>query len=336
MDVESGDNNLMWIEKYRPADLNQIISHQHIMSTIQALVKANRLPHLLFYGPPGTGKTTTGLAVARQLNGKAYKSMTLELNASDERGINVVRDRIKTFASTKQMFSKGLKLIVLDEADSMTNDAQFAMRRIMEQYTKNTRFILVCNYVNKIIPAIQSRCTRFRFSPLDSISIKTRLQEISKIESVNLINDTVLDTIIDLSGGDMRKCLNILQSCHLAYKEQLTPEMVFQCTGSPSPKIINRVWDLLLTKPFNDSLIETTKLLTSNGIALSDVIHIIHKKVLKAEMSRNARNFLLSELGDLEHRLAHAASDRIQLASFVGIFFIAKHLMMEKKTSALK
>merc|ERR1719189_1369377 len=137
----------------------------------------------MFYGPPGTGKTTTAEIIARKISGKkAWKRLTLCLNASDERGINVVRDRIKTFASTQQMFNKGLKLVILDEADAMTKDAQFAMRRIMEQYTKNTRFILICNYVNRIIPAIQSRCTRFRFSPLEKQSIEGRLRFVAEQE----------------------------------------------------------------------------------------------------------------------------------------------------------
>ncbi len=136
----------------------------------------DRLPHLLFYGPPGTGKTSTILACARKLYGKNLSSMVLELNASDDRGINVVRDEIKTFCSTKQLFSSGFKLVILDEADAMTNVAQNALRRVIEQYTRNVRFCIICNYVGKIIPAIQSRCTRFRFAPLQEAHIQSRLQ----------------------------------------------------------------------------------------------------------------------------------------------------------------
>eukprot|EP00494_Astrolonche_serrata_P006551 UN06575 len=319
----------MWIEKYRPDQLDEIISHEHILSTIDALIKANRLPHLLFYGPPGTGRTTTGLAVARKLNGKAWRSMTLELNASDERGIDVVRQRIKTFASTKQMFHTGLKLVVLDEADSMTNAAQFAMRRIMEQYTKNTRFILICNYVNKVIPAIQSRCTRFRFSPLDSKSIKVRLNEIVQAERVNIENETVLDTIITLAEGDMRKCLNVLQSAHQAYEQTITSELIYQCTGAPSPDVLQKIWDALFGMPFRKSLSTITEIMEAGGIALADVISILHKKVLRAKISADAKMYLLSEFGDLECRLANAASDSIQIAAFVGMFFITKTMMLK-------
>ena len=140
-----------------------------------------------------------------------YNSMTLELNASDARGINVVRNEIKEFAGTKQLFSKGIKLIILDEADAMTNDAQFALRRVIEKYTKNARFCLICNYVSKIIPALQSRCTRFRFAPLLPDQIRGRLEEVAKEENVPLTEDGV-EAILDLSCGDMRRVLNLLQS----------------------------------------------------------------------------------------------------------------------------
>ena len=167
--------NKMWVEKYRPATLSELVSHASIISTIGQLVSARKLPHLLLYGPPGTGKTTTILAAARQLNGERWRSMTLELNASDDRGIGVVRDRIKVFASTKQMFAAGFKLIILDEADAMTSSAQFSLRRVIEKYTKNTRFCLICNYVNKIIPALQVKFFTFR-SIMDFVSRAARLE----------------------------------------------------------------------------------------------------------------------------------------------------------------
>lgn len=318
-------STLPWVEKYRPSTIDEIMSHEHILNTIEHLIQAGQLPHLLFYGPPGTGKTTTALAVARQMSGKAWKSMTLELNASDERGIGVVRDRIKTFASTQQMFSKGLKLVVLDEADSMTNDAQFAMRRIMEAYTKNTRFILICNYVNKIIPAIQSRCTRFRFSPLENIAIETRMRQIAEYENVNLQEEAV-QTIIDLSEGDMRKCLNILQSTHQSFDE-VNNESVFTCTGAPPPDKIDEIWNNLFTANFSEGLKNIKKVMDEGGIALSDVATLIHKKVLMAEMCPSARNFILSELGSLELRLSHSSCDTIQICSFVGVFHIARQKM---------
>ncbi|KAG1441348.1 hypothetical protein G6F56_011526 [Rhizopus delemar] len=213
-------DGLPWVEKYRPATLDDLVSHKDITSTIETFIDAKRLPHLLFYGPPGTGKTSTILACARKMYGEKYKKMVLDLNASDDRGIDVVREQIKNFASSKTMFSSesspGFKLIVLDEADSMTNQAQSALRRVIEKYTKNVRFCIICNYVSKIIPAIQSRCTRFRFAPLEMEQVEARLQTIVDQEGVDLTEDGK-KALLQLSKGDMRRALNILQSCHTVY-----------------------------------------------------------------------------------------------------------------------
>ncbi|CAG8609600.1 12556_t:CDS:2, partial [Acaulospora morrowiae] len=178
----SEDGNLPWIEKYRPKTLEELVSHEEITSTIERFIENNRVPHLLFYGPPGTGKTTTILAFARKLYGQNWRNMTMELNASDDRGIDVVREEIKTYASMGRIFSTGFKLIILDEADSMTSSAQNALRRIIEKYTNNVRFCIICNYISKIIPAIQSRCTKFRFSPIGEEQVNSRLEYIIQSE----------------------------------------------------------------------------------------------------------------------------------------------------------
>lgn len=180
-DAAPGSDLLPWVEKYRPATLDDLVSHKDITATVEKFIEKNRLPHLLFYGPPGTGKTSTILAMARKLYGEKWRNNVLELNASDERGIDVVREQVKSFASTRNVFSastSGFKLIVLDEADAMTTAAQGALRRVIEQYTRNVRFCIICNYVNKIIPAIQSRCTRFRFNPLELDQVESRLQHV--------------------------------------------------------------------------------------------------------------------------------------------------------------
>ncbi|KAJ1538787.1 Replication factor C (RF-C) subunit, partial [Nowakowskiella sp. JEL0078] len=202
--------NLPWVEKYRPSTLDDLISHTDIISTITKFIDENKLPHLLFYGPPGTGKTSTVLACARRLYGNRLNSFVLEMNASDDRGIDAVREQIKNFASTKTVFSSGFKLIILDEADAMTQVAQAALRRIIEKYTRNVRFCIICNYVSKIIPAIQSRCTRFRFGPLKEEQIRPRLQYVIESEGVNITKEGV-NALLKLSMGDMRKSLNILQ-----------------------------------------------------------------------------------------------------------------------------
>lgn len=204
-----------------------VSGHQDILFTINKFVDSNRLPHLLLYGPPGTGKTSTILALARRIYGaENMRQMVLELNASDDRGIDVVREQIKTFASTKQIFSMGgfgrgggagslaaYKLIILDEADAMTNTAQMALRRIMEKYTANTRFCIIANYSHKLSPALLSRCTRFRFSPLKEVDIRVLVDKVIEEENVKILPEAT-DSLVKLSKGDMRRALNVLQACH--------------------------------------------------------------------------------------------------------------------------
>ena len=170
--------SLPWIEKYRPQKLSNIVHHPNIIYALKKLIKKGQLPHMLFYGASGTGKTSTIMATAKKLYNEDISFMVLELNASDDRGINIVREEIKEFAESRNMFKTGIKLIILDEADSMTYDAQFALRRVIEKYSYNTRFCLICNYMNKIIPAIRSRCMQFRFSPINNDSINQYLNRI--------------------------------------------------------------------------------------------------------------------------------------------------------------
>jgi replication factor C subunit 3/5 len=213
-----------------------VSGHQDILATINKFVESNRLPHLLLYGPPGTGKTSTILALARRIYGTAnMRQMVLELNASDDRGIDVVREQIKTFASTKQIFSMGssaakgnsiagFKLIILDEADAMTNTAQMALRRIMEKYTANTRFCIIANYAHKLSPALLSRCTRFRFSPLKEGDIRVLVEKVVEEENVKIQGEAV-DALVKLSKGDMRRALNVLQACHASSEFHYTQRL---------------------------------------------------------------------------------------------------------------
>jgi len=263
------------------------------------------------------------LAAAKELNGKNWRSMTLELNASDERGIGIIRDRIKIFASTKQIFSNGFKLIILDEADAMTSSAQFALRRVIEKYTKNTRFCLICNYVNKIIPALQSRCTKFRFAPLKDQDIKQRLFDIAEIEKVQLTEDGV-KAILRLSGGDMRRCLNILQSAHTSYNK-VNEETVHETTGAPKDKDIENILNFLLNKDFKDSFNEISKMMMEKGLALNDIITGIYKLIIRMKIDAIVLCQVLSELADLEHRLTVATNERLQLASLVAMFQVVRH-----------
>ncbi|KAF4372909.1 hypothetical protein G4B88_018074 [Cannabis sativa] len=314
-----------WVEKYRPQSLADVAAHRDIVDTIDRLTNENRLPHLLLYGPPGTGKTSTILAVARKLYGAQFHNMILELNASDDRGIDVVRQQIQDFAST-QSFSFGakasVKLVLLDEADAMTKDAQFALRRVIEKYTKNTRFALIGNNVNKIIPALQSRCTRFRFAPLDSVHVTERLKHVIKAEGLD-VSENGLAALVRLSNGDMRKALNILQSTHMA-SQKITEEEVYLCTGNPLPKDIEKISHTLLNESFSKSFKEISDMKGRKGLALIDIIREVTMFVFKIKMPAKVRVQLINDLADIEYRLTFGCNDKLQLGSLIASFTKAR------------
>ncbi|KAG8977121.1 Subunit of heteropentameric Replication factor C (RF-C) [Tulasnella sp. 427] len=294
----SGDDNLPWVEKYRPQSLDDVVSHDDITTTIQKFIDKNRLPHMLFYGPPGTGKTSTILAVARRIYGKDYKKFILELNASDDRGIDVVREQIKNFAETRTLFSKGFKLIILDEADMMTTAAQAALRRVIEQYTKNVRFCIICNYVNKIVPAIQSRCTRFRFSPLAVKEVEKKIDEVIEKEKVKVTPDGK-EALLKLSKGDMRRALNILQACHAAY--DVTDETaIYNCTGHPHPADIEAVVKSMMSDEFTASHNKINQLKVERGLAPQDLISGVYEYIDTIDFPPHTRIYLLDHLATTE------------------------------------
>ncbi|KAI9346703.1 DNA replication factor [Pilaira anomala] len=311
-------DNLPWIEKYRPKTLDDLVSQDNITSTIENFIQAKKLPHLLFYGPPGTGKTSTILASARQLYGDKFKSMILELNASDDRGIDVVREQIKNFASTRNIYTSGFKLIVLDEADAMTNQAQAALRRVIEKYTKNVRFCIICNYVSRILPAIQSRCTRFRFSPLDKELIEDRLKHVIEAEHVNITDDGK-EALLRLSKGDMRRALNILQACHASY-DRIDETAVYNCTGHPDPKVIDRIARSLMSEEFTTVYTKIEEIKKESGIALQDIITDLHTYTGVIDYPPKSRILLLKNLSQLEYRLSEGANENIQLGALVSTF----------------
>ncbi|KIY49968.1 P-loop containing nucleoside triphosphate hydrolase protein [Fistulina hepatica ATCC 64428] len=317
--VHNYDNdNLPWVEKYRPATLDEVVSHKDITSTIENFIAKNRLPHLLFYGPPGTGKTTTILAVARKIYGADYRKQILELNASDERGIDVVRDQIKQFAETRTLFSKGFKLAVLDEADMMTQQAQAALRRVIEQYTKNVRFCIICNYVNKIAPAIQSRCTRFRFSPLPISEVEKRVDIIVDAERVNLTLDGKR-ALLKLSRGDMRRALNVLQAAHAAF-DIISETEIYNCTGSPHPADIETIVNSMLGDEFTVSYKMISAMKVERGLALPDLLTGAFDYIETLQLKPQTRMYLLDLLATTEHRLSTGGSEKIQLTAMLGAF----------------
>ncbi|XP_042459249.1 replication factor C subunit 3-like [Zingiber officinale] len=314
-----------WVEKYRPQSLADVAAHRDIIDTIDRLTSENRLPHLLLYGPPGTGKTSTILAVARKLYGAQYKNMILELNASDDRGIDVVRQQIQNFASARSLSfgtKSTVKLVLLDEADAMTKDAQFALRRVIEKHTKSTRFALICNHVNKIIPALQSRCTRFRFAPLDSSNIRERLEHVIKAEGLD-VDQGGLTSLVRLSNGDMRKALNILQSTHMS-SQHINEEAVYLCTGNPMPKDIEQIAYWLLNESFKSAFNYISDVKMRKGLALVDIVREVTMFVFKIKMPPTIRVKLINDLADIEYRLSFACNDKLQLGSLISTFTNAR------------
>jgi replication factor C subunit 2/4 len=227
-----------WIEKYRPKNLSQISSQTETVNILQKTLSSGNLPHLLFYGPPGTGKTSTILALAKEMFGDIFKERVLELNASDERGISVVREKVKNFAkiSVSAVTRNGVvippfKIVILDEADCMTSDAQSALRRIMETWSKVTRFCLICNYVSRIIDPLTSRCAKFRFKPLEFESILSRLQYVSDQENLNTSHEALV-AVIESCGGDLRKAIMFLQSASRLFSpNEISKEGISDISG---------------------------------------------------------------------------------------------------------
>lgn len=343
--INTNDKNttIPWIEKYRPTSLNDIISQNDIIDTLKILIKKRCLPHLLFYGPPGTGKTSTITAVAKELYGEYYSSMVLELNASDDRGIEVVRNRIIKFVTTKCVFfgdssidrENIFKLVILDETDAMTSDAQAIMRKVVENYTSNARFCLICNYIQNINPALQSRCTRFRFSPLSKINIKDKIKIISSSENIK-ITEKAINIIIKKSRGDMRKVINLLQSTHMAYNN-VTERNVNKCAGYPQNKQIRIIFNSLIDKNFLDSYNQIYDIMKNYGLSLNDILTEIHDilvdyicykkqraKFKVDSLSEKNIMLILDKIRDIEFNQSINTTENIQLSALIAIFSITK------------
>ena len=321
---EAGE--LPWVEKYRPKGLGDLVAHQDIISTIQNFIDKNALPHMLLHGPPGTGKTSTIIACARQMFGARMNQMTLELNASDDRGIDVVRDQIKNFVSSRHIFAQSHpKLVILDEADNMTSSAQFALRRMIEQYAPNARFCLICNYSSQIIPALQSRCTKFRFGPLAPEQAKDRVALVSKSEGLDL-TDSGMDALLRIGKGDMRRILNILQSVALTTRH-IDATAVHLTTGVPLPAEMDKAFNVLLTESFRKGVEHLEYLRITSGYSLMDVVGELNRRLASVILPVKARCALHTELADVEYRVAQGCSEKMQIAGLVGAFHFARALI---------
>ena len=318
--------DLPWVEKYRPDDLSNIISHVDILNTLNNLINNNKLPHLIFYGPPGTGKTTTILACAKKIYGENYKSIILELNGSDERGISVVREHIKEFSNTQIMLSQIMnikckyKLVILDEADSMTIDAQFALRRVIENCSNNTRFCIICNYLTKIIPGIQSRCAVLKFSPIHFDDHYKYINNIINLEKIN-ITDECINNIIKISEGDMRKSINILQSLFLINSNNMIiTKDLYKMVGYLEPeKSIEMMNYLFEKKSLNEIYTTILKFKEKYNLSINDILKELSQFLLKnTNLSTSKLIEIFDKLAQIEVYLTNNVNQEIQLCAIIS------------------
>jgi len=308
---------LLWAEKYRPRTLREIVNQEDIVRRLEKFVVERNMPHLLFVGPPGTGKTTAAHAMAHDLYGENYRQYMLELNASDERGIDTIRTKVKEFARSRTPPDVPFKIVLLDEADNMTADAQQALRRLMEMYTVSTRFILIANFPSKIIEPIQSRCALFRFTPLKREDVVSRLKWICEREGCEYTPEG-LETIFDVSEGDMRRAINVLQAA--AAIGRVTPDTVYKVVGLAHPKEVREVITLALEGNFIKAREKLRNLMIDYGLSGTDVIKQIHREIFSNEIKipEEARVLIADYAGEIQYRLVEGADDEIQLNAFIA------------------
>jgi len=306
----------IWIEKYRPRSLKEVVGQKEITDRLQSYVRSKNLPHLMFAGSPGTGKTTCALALAKELFGEGWKDNFVEMNASDERGIDVVRGKIKEFARTSPIGGAGFKIIFLDEADALTNDAQSALRRTMERYSAICRFIISCNYSSKIIEPIQSRCAVFRFRQLKMEDVKKYLQQIAKVEKLEVAEDA-LDALVHVANGDMRKAVNSLQVA-ASLSEKITVDVVYQTTGTAHPEEVKKLLETALKGDFLEARSQLDELMITYGLSGEDVIRQIHKQFFELNIPDIEKVRLFDKTGEVEFRIVEGSNERIQLEALLA------------------
>jgi replication factor C subunit 2/4 len=324
-------NNIPWVDKYRPRHISSIAHQEEIKRVLQNTIETGNLPNFIFYGPPGTGKTSAILALAYELFGpKLINERVLELNASDQRGINVVRDKIIKFAKESisdpdpNYPSPPYKIIILDEADAITLDAQAALRKVIESASKITRFCFTCNYIEKIIQPIISRCVKFRFKPLSVDVLNERLTTICKFEKLN-INKECIDRIGEISDGDCRKAIMILQNCKyvIKMKENITLEDCDILTGTTGKNILENIW--LSMMDANIYEINTiTKNIINNGININDLLKFLKNKIVNSNMSNQNKSKLIMEILNVNTKLLEKSDEYLQLLYLFTLIIMSK------------
>ncbi len=308
----------IWVEKYRPRKLSEVIGQKAIVERLESYVRTRSMPHMLFAGPAGSGKTTCAMALAREMYGDGWRESLIELNASDERGIDVVRGKVKDFARAASIGEGDFKIIFLDEADSLTSDAQAALRRTMERYTATCRFVLSCNYSSKIIEPIQSRCAVFRFKPLTEADVKEYLSSIASHEGIDLKADG-LDAICSIAVGDLRKATNMLQVAASTSKA-VDQDTVYESTESIRPSEVNDLLKIALKGNFSGARSKLDDLIVRHGLSGEDIVQAIHRAVFDLPVDEDVKIRLVDRVGEAEFRIVSGSSDRIQLEALLAHF----------------
>ena len=306
----------MWTEKYRPKSLDAIINQKEIVDRLQSFVKAKNVPHCIFAGPPGTGKTTAALCLAKDMYGKGYREHLMELNASDERGIKIVRETVKTFARTRSIGEIPFKILILDEADNMTSDAQQALRRTMERFTETCRFIMIANYSGKIIEPLQSRCAPFRFSYMSQEDQDRYLRHIIEEENVKIL-DEGYDAIFEVSEGDLRKATNALQAA-ASMGKVIDAEIVYSVIGRANPADVNEMIKTAMKGDFLGARKKLREMILKYGVAGSDIIKQIHTEIFRSMLPDSWKVTLSEAIGEIDFRLVQGADVEVQLSALLA------------------
>jgi len=309
----------IWVEKYRPKTLEEIINQKHVVDRLKAFVKKKSIPHMIFAGPPGTGKTASAIALAKDFYGKNWQYNFQETNSSDERGINVVRTRIKDFARIKPLGAP-FKIIFLDESDALTSDAQQALRRTIEQYSNVCRFILSCNYSSRIITPIQSRCTVFRFRSLSKEDVFAYLGRIIAGEKLD-VDKKALEAIFALSEGDLRKAVNILQASSSLGKK-ITEDVIYEVASQAKPKDVREMLEFVLKGDFKSGRKKLHDLILKQGLAGEDVIKACHREIFDLGVPEQMKVELVNRLAEYDFRISEGGDPLIQIEAFLANFLL--------------
>ncbi len=311
----------IWTEKYRPSKFEEVVGQQEIIKRVSSMVQSLNIPHFLFAGPAGIGKSTLALITVKTLFGDRWKENYLELNASDERGIDVVREKVKNFARTKSIGNVPFKVIFLDEADALTKEAQQALRRTMENYSNTCRFIMSCNYSSRIIDPIQSRCVIFRFKLLEKKDISTVLRKIAEKEKLNL-TEGAFETLYESSEGDCRRAINLLQAT-ASISPDINAEMINMISSSTKPTDLKIVLDYALAGDFVNSRDKLLDIMLRQSVSGTDIIKAIQKEIWALPIEPEIKVRLTEKTGEVEFRMTEGSDEFVQLQSLIASFVLA-------------